>query len=693
MKQAIPRTAFQLERERIDNIGSHLSWLCRHSTGVTRDAAGWIEVAPVLRTDRRLRNLACSRKDLKEAIWRDTKGRFEYDAGRDAIRATSSWSAKEVRSEKAMQKIEDWSTVPKLLYHGTKMVHIPNIMVEGLRPANAETSEGRLHVHLTPFLSGQQGPRKGSDALVTVASSDLREALQTSDGALFKTVQGWYLTESKIPPEILSVETWPERTPVWTAGSKAGVASPESGSFSLFLPQGASSSRPVPVKPPGMPSFFSSGRKLSLEEGERRAKERKAKLEAEKAKASQRSRSSKEPQKTEAEIVEIIEVEEEKQDALALGKVLAEEAVKEAEKAAAEEKLPGVLYTVDIEDDVQEAELEVSAVEPAAEAPAEEKSEIEKVLTAERRPVPELRKRRSESAPVYRSGEEPPWRAGWKPLSSGSGATSSGRQRPPEPMGPPPKRQKKEQVKEKVEVEEEEERDDPWRFLATRAEDLPVEEEKEEVAETRGPLRLVSVSRLPERVPAPTVPAKMEDVVEEEGNTLKKQVKEVAEALADFLLRDTDNAALSKVLFRRTREMLTTDLSWVLEPGKLGTLSQAVLESRVPFKEGGNEALDPYELPYENRKRMEQILEGVARHLVFAQKVDEALSRFNTERRRVLKEAVFGWTSELAEYSEGRLDKDVDAINTTVAGGGSPILTVFQAVKLEMARVKERKNR
>ena len=113
-KQATPRAAFQLERDRINSSGSHLSWLCRHSKEVTRDAAGWLDIGPLLETDRRLWNLGANRKDLKEAIWRDTKGRFEYDAGRDKLRATSSWSAREVRSEEAMQKIEDWSTVPML---------------------------------------------------------------------------------------------------------------------------------------------------------------------------------------------------------------------------------------------------------------------------------------------------------------------------------------------------------------------------------------------------------------------------------------------------------------------------------------------------------------------------------------------------------------------------------------------------
>jgi putative RNA 2'-phosphotransferase len=143
-----------------------MSWLLRHaasSQGVTMDAAGWVEIAEVLRA------LRLSREQLDAAVRDNSKARFEVDGSR--IRATQGHST--APGAVSLDALEaSWTQYDGAgpLWHGTNIAAIEGIAREGILPVS------RTHVHLAAAVDSQVGKRANVAVLLEVSVGRLRDA-------------------------------------------------------------------------------------------------------------------------------------------------------------------------------------------------------------------------------------------------------------------------------------------------------------------------------------------------------------------------------------------------------------------------------------------------------------------------------------------------------------------------------------
>ena len=117
-------------------VSKTLSYALRHrpdAFGLTLDAGGWTELAPLL-TIMHERNVDTSKEEIEEIIAKSDKKRFELADSR--IRATYGHSV----SSKIQFKE---SVPPNILFHGTSNSAYSRIRKEGLKPMN------RQYVHLS----------------------------------------------------------------------------------------------------------------------------------------------------------------------------------------------------------------------------------------------------------------------------------------------------------------------------------------------------------------------------------------------------------------------------------------------------------------------------------------------------------------------------------------------------------------
>lgn len=141
-----------------------MSWLLRHaatSQGVAMDAAGWVEIAEVLRA------LGLSREQLDAVVRDNSKARFEVDGSR--IRATQGHStAPGAVSLAALEA--SWAPYDGSgpLFHGTNPSAISGIAREGILPVS------RTHVHLAAAVDSQVGKRANVAVLLEVSAARLR---------------------------------------------------------------------------------------------------------------------------------------------------------------------------------------------------------------------------------------------------------------------------------------------------------------------------------------------------------------------------------------------------------------------------------------------------------------------------------------------------------------------------------------
>lgn len=141
-----------------------MSWLLRHaasSQGVAMDAAGWVEIAEVLRT------LGLSRQQLDAVVRDNSKARFEVEGSR--IRATQGHST--APGAVSLEALEaSWVAYDGAgpLWHGTSTTAIAGIAREGILPVS------RTHVHLAAAVDSQVGKRANVAVLIEVSAARLR---------------------------------------------------------------------------------------------------------------------------------------------------------------------------------------------------------------------------------------------------------------------------------------------------------------------------------------------------------------------------------------------------------------------------------------------------------------------------------------------------------------------------------------
>lgn len=142
-----------------------LSRLLRHGAteaGLDMDAAGWAEIADVLRL------LRMSREALDIAVAENNKARFEVRGQR--IRACQGHSARGMPvTEDALEA--SWTRLGEEgpVWHGTGIAALPSIAREGLLPGE------RTHVHLAEALDSTVGKRANVDVMLEVSPTRLAE--------------------------------------------------------------------------------------------------------------------------------------------------------------------------------------------------------------------------------------------------------------------------------------------------------------------------------------------------------------------------------------------------------------------------------------------------------------------------------------------------------------------------------------
>ncbi len=171
-----------MARDRMVENSKKMSWLLRHgaaSEGITMDAAGWVDIAAVLRA------LRLSQAELDAVVRDNSKSRFEVEGSR--IRATQGHST--APGAVSLDALEaSWAQYEgeASLWHGTSTLAIEGIAREGIQ------SIARTHVHLAAATDSHVGKRANVAVLLEVSVLRLRE----QGIAVFQSPNGVVLVRS-----------------------------------------------------------------------------------------------------------------------------------------------------------------------------------------------------------------------------------------------------------------------------------------------------------------------------------------------------------------------------------------------------------------------------------------------------------------------------------------------------------------
>lgn len=143
-----------------------LSALLRHrasEAGLAMDAAGWADIAAVLRV------LGLPRATLDAAVRENNKARFEVRG--DRIRACQGHSREGMPvTLEALEASWDRRAGSGSVWHGTRVSAVEGIAREGILPGE------RTHVHLAEAIDSTVGKRANVDVLIEVSPARLAEA-------------------------------------------------------------------------------------------------------------------------------------------------------------------------------------------------------------------------------------------------------------------------------------------------------------------------------------------------------------------------------------------------------------------------------------------------------------------------------------------------------------------------------------
>jgi putative RNA 2'-phosphotransferase len=179
-----------MERKRLVKVSRYLSRHLRHQPerlGISLQAGGWVEVDELLAACA-AHSFAVSREELQEAVERNDKRRFSFDASGTRIRANQGHS---VEIDLGLEPTEP----PAVLFHGTAQARLDAILGEGLHKM------GRHHVHLSADAetATRVGARSGKPVVLEVAAA----RMAADDHDFFVTANGVWLTDA-VPPDFLT---------------------------------------------------------------------------------------------------------------------------------------------------------------------------------------------------------------------------------------------------------------------------------------------------------------------------------------------------------------------------------------------------------------------------------------------------------------------------------------------------------
>ena len=169
--------------QQITSASKFLSLVLRHqpeTAGVSPDAAGWVDVEPLLAGCARA-GRSLTRGELEHVVATNGKKRFEFSSDGARIRASQGHSIEvELGYEPAVP--------PEVLYHGTATRFLDAIRTEGLRKMS------RHHVHLSAetTVTLQVGARHGKPALLTIRAGGMHRAGRS----FFRSTNGVWLVDA-----------------------------------------------------------------------------------------------------------------------------------------------------------------------------------------------------------------------------------------------------------------------------------------------------------------------------------------------------------------------------------------------------------------------------------------------------------------------------------------------------------------
>ena len=158
-----------------------MSLILRHKPdeiGIILDKNGYTSVS-ILNE-----KLDINSEELDWIVENNSKKRFAYNEDKTLIRASQGHSIDEVDVE-----LQEATTVPKYLYHGTSNDVVDTILVEGLKKMN------RNHVHLSKYEETAiiVGKRKSSN--ITILKIDT-ESYLTDGYKIYISKNGVYLVDN-----------------------------------------------------------------------------------------------------------------------------------------------------------------------------------------------------------------------------------------------------------------------------------------------------------------------------------------------------------------------------------------------------------------------------------------------------------------------------------------------------------------
>lgn len=164
----------------------YLSLLLRHKPEIANlilDKEGWCDVKELLS------NIDISFEELELIVNENDKKRFAFNSDKTKIRASQGHSITKI--DLNLKPI----TPPSILYHGTKIEFIKNILKEGLKSMN------RNHVHLSADIETAikvASRRKGENIILEINSAWMR----AENYRFYLSDNGVWLT-SKVPSKFI----------------------------------------------------------------------------------------------------------------------------------------------------------------------------------------------------------------------------------------------------------------------------------------------------------------------------------------------------------------------------------------------------------------------------------------------------------------------------------------------------------
>ena len=168
----------------LETKSKELAFLLRHDRSYNFDSSGWREVSDLIK------NHAYTKSELIEIVSSDNKGRYEFSADFQKIRARQGHSISGINPN--LSEL----IPPPVLYHGTATSFLDSIFKNGIM------KQSRNHVHLSADYETavKVGSRHGNPIVLKVESEKMSE-----DGIKFwRSANNVWLTDY-IDPKYIEI--------------------------------------------------------------------------------------------------------------------------------------------------------------------------------------------------------------------------------------------------------------------------------------------------------------------------------------------------------------------------------------------------------------------------------------------------------------------------------------------------------